>query len=152
MSDVKCKDELKDELIEKKNDACILTRITSLYVNRLAAAILAPMGLSLAEYKILYVCLHYPEKKITNSFLESHFQMSHSTAVGLLNHLEKDGWIRRIPNPDNRREKMVDLSEKARSCTDSLLKAGQDLEIQFTANLTKEETEEYIRLSKKIIS
>lgn len=142
----------KDELIQKKNDACILTRITSLYVNRLASAILGPMGLSLAEYKILYICLKYSEKKITNSFLEMHFQMSHSTTVGLLNHLEKDDWIRRIPNPDNKREKMVVLSEKAQNKADDLLKAGQNLEAQFTANLTKEETEEYIRLSQKIMA
>ncbi len=142
----------KDELIQKKNDACILTRITSLYVNRLASGILSPMGLSLAEYKILYICLKCPEKKITNSFLEMHFQMSHSTTVGLLNHLEKDGWIRRVPNPDKKREKMVVLSEKAQNKADDLLKAGQNLEAQFTANLTKEETEEYIRLSQKIMA
>lgn len=142
----------KDEMIDKKNSASILTRITALYVDRLASAILNPMGLSLAEYKILYICLHYPDKKITNSFLESHFQMSHSTSVGLLNHLEKDDWIRRIPNPDNQREKMVVLSEKAQNRREELLKAGQDLEDQFTANLTPEEKAEYIRISKKIMA
>lgn len=143
--------KVKDELIEKKQYASILTRITSLYVDRLASAILKPMGLSLAEYKILYVCIHYPDERITNSFLESHFQMSHSTSVGLLNHLEKDGWIKRVPNPDNKREKMVILTDMAQNNTVELLKAGKELEDQFTVNLTKEETEEYIRLSKKIM-
>lgn len=141
----------KDELIEKKQYASILTRITSLYVDRLASAILKPMGLSLAEYKILYVCINYPDERITNSFLESHFQMSHSTSVGLLNHLEKDGWINRISNPDNKREKIVVLTAMAQQQKDTLLKAGQELEDQFTANLTKEEVEEYIHLSKKIM-
>lgn len=141
----------KDELIDKKNYACILTRITSLYVDRLASAILKPMGLSLAEYKILYVCIQYPEETITNSFLESHFQMSHSTSVSLLNHLEKDGWIRRVPNPDNKREKMVVLTDMARDKKTPLLEAGQELEDQFTVNLTPEETREYIRISKKIM-
>ena len=142
----------KDEMIERKNSASILARITSLYVDRLASAILKPMGLSLAEYKILYICIYYPEEKITNSFLESHFQMSHSTAVGLLNHLERDGWIDRVPNPDHKREKIVILSTKALQNRKELIKAGQDLEDQFTANLSREEAEEYIRLSKKIMS
>lgn len=141
----------KDEMIEKKNSASILTRITALYVDRLASSILKPMGLSWAEYKILYICIHDPKKRITNSFLESHFQMSHSTAVGLLNHLEKDGWIVRKPNPDNKREKMVILPSKAVNNKEELIAAGKDLEDQFTANLTKEETAEYIRLSRKIM-
>lgn len=142
---------IKDELIVKKHYASILTRITSLYVDRLASAILKPMGLSLAEYKILYVAIQNPDQVITTSFLESHFQTSHSTAVGLLNHLEKDDWIQRLPNPDNKREKIVVLSPKSQSQIKELIQAGQDLEDQFTANLTKEETEEYIRLSKKIM-
>lgn len=141
----------RDEMIVRKNYASILARITSLYVDRLASAILKPMGLSLAEYKILYTCIYYPDERITNSFLESHFQMSHSTSVGLLNHLERDGWIERVPNPDHPREKIVILSPKAKKNVDVLKKAGQDLEDQFTANLSKEETEEYIRLSKKIM-
>lgn len=143
--------KVKDELIEKKPYASILTRVTSLYVDRLASAIMNPMGLSLAEYKILYVCINYPDKKITNTFLESHFQMSHSTSVGLLNHLEKDGWIRRIPNPENKREKIVVLSPMAEQKKSELVKAGQEVEDEFTANLTKKEAEEYIRLSKKIM-
>lgn len=142
----------KDNLIDKKNYASILTRITALYVDRLASAILKPMGLSLAEYKILYVCIKCPEERITNSFIEGHFQMSHSTAVGLLNHLEKDGWIKRIPNPDNKRKKMVVLSGMAQSKTPDLLNAGQELENQFTANLTEAEKQEYIRISKKIMA
>lgn len=143
--------EIKDELIDKKNYASILTRITSLYVDRLASKILKPMDLSLAQYKILFICLENPNERITNSFLESHFQMSHSTSVGLLNHLEKDGWIKRIENPDNKREKIVVLSDKSKKNKKALLKAGQDLEDEFTANLTEEEAKEYIRLSKKIM-
>lgn len=142
----------KDEMIDKKNSASILTRITSLYVDRLASAILKPLGLSLAEYKILYLSLHYPEEKMTTAYLEDHFQMSHSTSVGLLNHLEKDGWINRLPNPGKKREKIVVLSDKSLKNRDVLIKAGEELEKEFTANLTKEETEEYIRLSKKIMS
>lgn len=101
------KKNVKDEMIAKKNYASILTRITSLYVNRLASSILKSKGLSLAEYKILYICIYHPDERITTSFLESHFQMSHSTSVGLLNHLEKDGWIKRISNPDNPRKKWL---------------------------------------------
>lgn len=143
--------KINDESIKKKHSASILTRIVALYVDRLASSVLKPFDLSLAGYKILLACIQYPETRITNSLLEKHFQMSHSTTVGLLNHLEKDGWVKRIPNPDNKREKIVVLTEKAEHNKSALLKAGQDLEDQFTANLTKEETEEYIRLSKKII-
>lgn len=142
----------KDELIERKNSASILTRITSLYVDRLASSILKPYGLSLAEYKILYICIHYPEKRITTSYLESHFKMSHSTSVGLLNHLEKDGWINRKYTEENKKEKTVQLTEKTKKNLDSLLQAGDKLEKDFTRNLSPEEVKEYIRLSKKIMA
>lgn len=49
------------------------------------------------------------------------------------------------------KEKMVVLSSKAVNNKEELIAAGKDLEDQFTANLTKEETAEYIRLSRKIM-
>ncbi len=129
--------------------ASVLTRITALYVDKLANQIFAPFNLSLAQYKILGYLYHRPEKTVTTAELEEHFQMSHSTSVGLLNNLEKDGWISRLKGKG--RSKVIEATEKALSVKDELEAAGMELEAAFTEKLSAEEVQEYIRLSLKIL-
>ena len=131
--------------------ASVLTRITALYVDKLAAAEFAPFGLSLAQYKIIAYLYAKPKESVTTSELEAHFQMSHSTSVGLLNNLEKDGWITRKKTPQSGRSKVILLTQRAIKEKPGLEKAGAALEKEFTRPLTEEEKEEYIRISKKIL-
>lgn len=131
--------------------ASVLARITALYVDKLATPILEPFGLSLAQYKIVGYLYRQAAGTVTTGELETYFQMSHSTSVGLLNHLEKDGFIRREKRPGSGRSKVIFLTPKAEAMKDGLEKAGLQLEAAFTANLSKAEAAEYIQLSRKLL-
>ena len=131
--------------------ACVITRITALYVDKLASGILAPYELSLAQYKILTYLYEKPPKTVTVAELEKHFWMTHSTSVELLNKLEKAGWIIREKNPSMSRRKVVSITEKAVRMKPELSSAGATLEEEFTKNLTEQEVAEYVRLSNKIL-
>lgn len=131
--------------------ACILTRITALYVDRLASQVFAPYGISLAQFKILMFLYNTPEDTATTAALEDFFQMSHSTSVELLNHLEKDGWILRIHRKSAGRAKVIHLTDLARDKEQEIKRCGAELEQAFIANLSEEEVDDYVRLSYKII-
>ena len=131
--------------------ASVLARITALYVDKLATPILAPFGLSLAQYKILGYLFRRPEGTVTTGELETYFQMSHSTSIGLLNRLTEENFIRREKRPGSGRSKVIVLSLKAKTIESELEAAGLALENAFTQNLTAEEAAEYIRLSRKIV-
>ena len=131
--------------------ASVMTRITALYVDRIASGIFGGMGLSLAQYKILEYIYSHPDANVTTGDLETHFQMSHSTSVGLLNNLEKDGWITRQKTASSGRSKVIDITQKAIDAREALQACGQKLEEEFTSGLTREETQQYILLSKKIL-
>lgn len=133
------------------NRASVLARITALYVDKLASPILEPFGLSLAQYKILGYLYRKPKDKVTTGELETYFQMSHSTSVGLLNHLEASGFIKREKRPGSGRSKAILLTPKAKTIEDDLEAAGLQLEKAFTARLSADEAAEYIRLSRKIL-
>lgn len=134
-----------------KNRASVMTRITALYVDKIANKVFEDIGLSLAQYKILAYLFSHSEADVTTASLEEHFQMSHSTSVGLLNNLEKDGWIKREKTVSSGRSKVICASQKAESHRDAIRAKGEELEQVFTSNLTREETEQYILLSKKIL-
>ena len=102
--------------------ASVITRITALYVDKLASSILEPFGLSLAQYKIIGYLYRKEDGTVTTAELENYFQMSHSTSVGRAFEIEKD-----------------------------LETAGSEIESKFTERLTDEEADEYIRLSRKIL-
>ena len=129
--------------------ASVLTRISALYVDKLANQVFAPFNLSLAQYKILAYLFYQPEKTVTTAELEDHFQMSHSTSVGLLNNLERAGWIKRIKGGG--RSKVIEATDKALTEKGKLEAAGRELENTFTENLSAEEVREYIRLSSKLL-
>lgn len=131
--------------------ASILTRVTALYVDRLAGDILAPYDLSLAQFKILMFLYKSPEDSVTTATLEDFFQMSHSTSVGLLNRLEKGGWLMRIYKDGHGRAKVIHLTPYAKDNQKQVYSCGTELEKAFTAGLSEAEVDEYIRLSRKII-
>ena len=131
--------------------ASVMTRITALYVDKIANRIFEDMGLSLAQYKILEYIFSSPNANVTTAELEAHFQMSHSTSVGLLNNLEKDGWITRQKTASSGRSKVIGITQKTENQRENIQSCGQKLEQEFTANLTDGETEQYILLSKKIL-
>jgi len=122
-----------------------------LNVDKIANRIFGKFDLSLAQYKILTCLYATPAETVTTAELESHFQMSHSTAVGLLNHLEREGWIVRTKGGRSRRSKVIVATEKAERVRADLEHAGMQLESEFTRNLSEREIQEYVRLSRKIL-
>ena len=67
------------------------------------------------------------------------FKVSEGYTAKLLRKFEDLGYITRHENPDNRRQKIVELTDKGVEKTDELIEIINDWEIKVTSNMTKEE-------------
>lgn len=74
---------------------------------------LAPLGLSEARWQCL---LHLSRAAVPLSQVElaEHMGITPPSLVKLLDRLEEDGWLERIPEPGDRRAKRVHLTARAR--------------------------------------
>lgn len=76
--------------------------------------------------------------------------MTNPTVTGIIQNLEKKGMVRRIPNPDDKRSKLLSLTERAIFMKEKLYSIGESIEKQVTANLSGEESSQLIELLKRI--
>lgn len=78
-------------------------------------------------------------EKTTQKELVELFKVSEGYTAKLLRKFEDLGYITRHENPDNRRQKIVELTDKGVEKTDELIEIINDWEIKVTSNMTKEE-------------
>ena len=70
--------------------------------------------------------------------------------TGILQNLEKKGLIRWVENPENKRSKLLVLTERALSMKEELYQVGEALESHVAENLIEEEREQLSSPLKKM--
>jgi DNA-binding MarR family transcriptional regulator len=79
------------------------------------------VGLTLQQHQALLFIIGYPgREQVTIGELAERLQIRHHSAVGLVDRLEEQGLVRRMPNEDDRREVLIGLTEKGLSVLESL--------------------------------
>lgn len=117
----------------------ILIKKTSQAFEKSASQVLAPYDLTPSQFKILkYVTLN-PEASVRQIDLETYFGMSNPTVTGIIQNLEKKGMIYRQSHPDDKRSKIIILSEKAKNARHFILETSDNIEANFTKDLTPQE-------------
>lgn len=89
--------------------------------------------------------------KSTQYDLVKLFGVSGAYMAKLLKKFEDEGYIARIENPENRRKKIVELTEKGIEKTDQLIKVIEEWEMEATSNLNDEEKAVLKKLLSKVI-
>lgn len=130
----------------------ILIKKKALMIEKLSNHELAPYELTHTQYKILMLLYRMQDQPLCQIDIETHFAMTNPSVTGILQNLEKKGLVERIQNPDDRRSKLLHLTEKALAMQTELHALGESLENQVTANLTPEESQQLISLLKKILA
>ena len=92
-----------------------LGRVTQL-LDQQADAILSPLELSFARYKVLVVLYFNPER-VSMSFIAQALQLHQATVTGLVDKLVKQELIERQAHPQDRRATLVQLTDKGRKRT-----------------------------------
>lgn len=135
----------------KINKVAILVKKATIEFDKMANPFFAEYDLSAAQFRIIKFLYAQSSKSARIVDLEKQYSITHPTALGLVDQLEKKGYVKRIPNPNDKRGKLVSLTNKANSMKKELEKIGDNIEQQFTKNLTVQECEQLARLLNKLL-
>ena len=135
-----------------QDKAAILIKQAVLLADKISNPILSPYHLTPSQFKIIKYILMFPPNAVRQTDIEEHFELKNPTVTGILQNLEKNGWIKRVQNPEDARSKVISATEKTLSLQQELKELGDCIEHSLTAKLSDQERQELIRILKKILS
>ena len=127
----------------------ILIKQVLLLADKIAYPILAPYDLTPSQYKVIKFLYSNSPATVRQTDIEKHFLLRNPTVTGILQNLEKNGWIERVQNPDDARSKVISPSQKAVSCRAEMENLGDKIEQELTKALSEEEYSQLINLLQK---
>ena len=129
----------------------ILIKKASLVFDKISNQLLMPYDLTNSQFKILMVLMHAPEGSVRQIDIENKFAMTNPTVTGLVQKLEAKDLVKRMPHPEDKRSKVLVLTDRAMGMKEELLALADDLEQQTTKSLNDEEREQLAALLLKML-
>ncbi len=120
----------------------IVNRISSIGkgLDRALAETLAEYGLTRPEYQVLtQLRLAPPPHRSSPGKLAQRLELSSGAMTTRLDHLEEAGLVRRLPDPDDRRGVLVELTEQGLAAWDDAASVQGRKEAFFASALTQDQ-------------
>ncbi|MDE7479392.1 MAG: MarR family transcriptional regulator [Lachnospiraceae bacterium] len=136
----------------QSDKVAILTKKTALEFEKISNPVLQEYNLTYAQYKILKYLFSHQKDQVRQVDLEKFYSLTHPTTIGLLEQLEKKGFVQRQTNPSDARSRIITLTNQSLEMKDELENIGEILEMKLTAALTKEEKIQLVRLLQKLLT
>ena len=96
-------------------------------------------NLTAAQLEILVYLKCSGEEEIHQRQIEEWFQLKDPTVTGLLNPLEEKGFLTRRPNPNDRRYRVVELTEKGGELLSQMWEEAKGMENKIYSGFSEEE-------------
>ena len=126
--------------------ADLLRRTALLYMELFDAA-----PLPRTETEVL-LALFAADGASESSRLAAELHVTRQTMTGLVDHLEKAGYVVRGPNPDDRRRKVVALTEAGRGIVSSVAARALRRDAAFAASQPRKEVESHVAFFERFVS
>lgn len=127
-----------------------LITLANQYKDRLLNDWLSPQGITASQFKVL--CSIHCEVSITPVELKKKLSVDLGALTRMLARLSCKGWIERLPNPNDKRGVLIQLTPVgAEMCERCYQLVGKSLHQELTRNLTAEEEAQLEALLKKIL-
>ena len=149
--DILCRKIRKGDGFLNNEKVAILVKKAALEFDKLSNPILAGYDLTASQYKIIKYLYSHPNQTARLVDLERYYSLTHPTTIGLLDALEKKGFVTREENPEDRRSRILSLTPKALEQQAELEQLGDTLENRLTQGLTVAERQQLIRLLRKLL-
>ena len=121
----------------------ITRKITRYYRDKISA-----FGLTHGQFFMLVAI--FEEDSLLPSQLAEKTSLDRPTTTGLLDRLERDGWIDRQPDSKDRRALRIHLSPKAEQNRNSILSIFDEINSQFVNRYSKEDWQQLQSLLQKL--
>jgi DNA-binding MarR family transcriptional regulator len=106
------------------------------------------LDLTRAQCRALAYLSHYGD--INQARLADLLDVAPISAGRLLDRMEEGGWIKRVDNPSDRREKQIRLTKKAERTLDKARKVGDEVAKEGLQGLSAQEALQLIKLLQKV--
>ena len=127
--------------------------ILSHKVKRRLDTTLASLGINSMQSRVLhYVRAHYRDGPVFQRDVESVFGLSRSTATGVLQHLEREGFISRESVAEDGRLKSLVPTDKAVEVDERVHACLQEIEAEMTAGISPGQLQIFVETVSKMSS
>jgi DNA-binding MarR family transcriptional regulator len=110
------------------------------------------LGVSASQARVLAV-LHFAEGPIKPSLVATLLFQETQSITGILHRIESRGWVRRLPDPNDRRAVGLELTDQGREITAEIVRISEELyQDMFGAVLTAADKRTIETILKKVRS
>ena len=109
------------------------------------------MGLTQQQANVINYLYNHPDRDIYQKDIAAHLALKNSSVTSLIANLEKNGFLTKVPDPDDARHKKIVLTDRA--CSEHLvcLDYVNAIEDRMTAGMTPQELELFHDLLRRAI-
>lgn len=107
-------------------------------------------NLTLSQISVLIELDETAEKKMSMKQMEKRVHVAQSTLAGVVKRLEEKGFVESMGSENDRRVKVIRITEKGRECCRAAEKSTDEAENRLLSNLTDVEKQILISLLKKV--
>lgn len=136
------------ENFKTKSAGYLVNHLGRLMANGLQRRI-EPLGLAPAQFMTLLEL--WEGDGITQRALVERLEVEQATMANTLTRMERDGLITRRAHPDDKRARLVFLTEKARGLQEAAVAAARAQNAEALGGLTQDEQEVLVVLMKRMI-
>ncbi len=108
-------------------------------------------GLSEGRFQILMRLKHQPNGRFAMGELAEMLDVSPRTVTGLVDNLERDGLVKRVDDPTDRRSVYAELTDQGRERVESLWRETAGAQVALTRGLTESELVQLRHLCLRLI-
>ena len=137
-----------DHLLRLESLGYLSNHLARLFAHALAERI-APHGVVPGQFAQLLAL--YEQDGLSQRELCDRVRVEQATMAKTLQRMERDGLVRCLPDPDDRRRIRVYLTDQARALKPHLTAAGREVNSAATRNLTDAQIETYRELARRLI-
>ncbi len=129
----------------------VLIKTASIEFDKMANPVLADYDLTASQCRILNFLFMQQNQSARIVDIEKECVITHPTVLGLLDNLEKKGFILKIVNPKDARSKLISLTPKAKRMQSELEPVVAKIDHAWVEHLSEQERKELQKLLQKLL-
>lgn len=130
----------------------VLIKKASLEFDKMSNPILAQYDLTASQCRLLKFLYSQQSCGSRVVDIEKECAITHPTVLGLIDSLEKKGFVLKVVNPEDARSKLISLTGKAKKMQAELEAVVVEIDELMTDSLSDDEKEQLIKLLQKLLS
>lgn len=130
----------------------IMIKIIHWHIDQAFNEFLKKDNLTISQARVIHYLCKHKDKEVVQRDIEKFFRVSNPTVSGILNRLEEKGFVVRTTSENDKRIKVVTLTEKALELDDYLRNSLNNYEDEMMTCLSQEEKNNLLDSMDKIIN